>query len=374
MHNIMTEGKAKIKIAVSTKITRKMPVFYNPEMKLNRDISVLLLKSLKTNHLKIADPLAASGVRSIRFLTELNNSKISQVFINDASKVAVKNIKNNLKLNKLNGNKKIFVKKEEASIFLLKNKPFDYIDIDPFGTPVNFLDSAVKSLSRKGILAVTATDTAALSGTAPKACLRKYWADPLKNFLMHEFGLRIFIRRVQLAAASNDKALTPIYAYSKLHYMRVFFTCSWTAKDIDKVLKQHNFISYCNNCLTAEVITTFTNSNCDKCQNKKTAIAGPMWTQNLFDKKLATDIYKNNTDEGNNNFLKIISNEAKINSLGFYDTHVFSERLKITAPKLESVVSALKKQNFEASRTHLSGTGIRTNASYSAFAKLMKKL
>ncbi|MCU0373510.1 MAG: ATP-binding protein, partial [Ignavibacteria bacterium] len=41
---------------------------------------------------------------------------------------------------------------------------FDYIDIDPFGSPCPFLDAAIKRLSRGGILAVTATDTSALAG------------------------------------------------------------------------------------------------------------------------------------------------------------------------------------------------------------------
>ena len=43
---------------------------------------------------------------------------------------------------------------------ILHSKGFDYIDLDPFGSPNIFLDSAVKRLGRNGILAVTATDTA----------------------------------------------------------------------------------------------------------------------------------------------------------------------------------------------------------------------
>ena len=106
MNRLITEGQTKIKI-IPGKITRKLPVFYNPAMKLNRDISVLLLKSIKKNQLRIADPLAASGIRSIRFLLELTKSKVSKIYINDASSTATTNIKSNLRLNKLNKNKKI---------------------------------------------------------------------------------------------------------------------------------------------------------------------------------------------------------------------------------------------------------------------------
>ena len=68
---------------------------------------------------------------------------------------------------------------------------FDYIDVDPFGSPNPFLDAAIKRIARDGILAVTATDTAPLCGTYTNACRRKYWAVPLRNELMHEIGIRI---------------------------------------------------------------------------------------------------------------------------------------------------------------------------------------
>jgi len=121
------------------------------------------------------------------------------------------------------GNKKIIIKNQDANLFLLNSTGFDYIDIDPFGTPNPFLDSAVKRISRDGILAVTSTDTAALTGTYPKATLRKYWAYSKKDEMMHETGLRILIRKIQLIAAQYDKALVPIFSYFKDHYYRIFF-------------------------------------------------------------------------------------------------------------------------------------------------------
>ncbi len=369
MEKVITEGKAKIKVNESGRVTRKMPVFYNPAMKLNRDISVLLLKSIKGAELKIADPLAASGVRAIRFINELKSSKVSKVYVNDGSKAAAASIRSNLKLNKISA-RKATVSNEEANMFLLKNKHFDYIDIDPFGTPVTFLDSAVKGISRNGILAVTATDTAALSGTAPRACLRKYWSVPLKNYLMHEIGLRILARRVQLAAASHEKALFPVYSYSMLHYMRVFFRCNSKSGDVDNVLKSHQQISYCNDCLSLELPAK---ENCSNCKSRKMAVAGPLWTGDLWDAKLAGLICGNSKDEKNGSFLNILSEESKISALGFYDTHVFSSKFGIHAPKLESVISALRKRGFMAARTHFSGNGIRSDAPASVVAGYFSK-
>lgn len=182
MLNKIKENSCTIYAPVG-KISKKLPVFYNPEMKLNRDICILLLKSVPSE-LKIADILAGTGVRSIRLLKELPKSRIKTVDINDCNPEAEKLIKKNLKLNKIKG-KKAVVHCKDANDFLIESNGFNYIDIDPFGSPNPFLDNSIRRLARDGILAVTATDTSALAGSHPDSCKRKYWAMPLRNELMH---------------------------------------------------------------------------------------------------------------------------------------------------------------------------------------------
>ena len=303
---MISEGKARISAKKEEKISKKIPVFYNSDMKLNRDISIKVLDRDSQSNMRIADPLAGTGVRTVRFLLETKKTKIKEALANDISKTAAGNIKKNLKLNSCG--KKTAVFNQDACTFLLENKPFDYIDVDPFGTPTPFLDSASKALSKNGMLAVTATDTAALSGSAPKACLRKYWATPLKNHLMHETGLRILIRRVQLSGSAHGKALTPVYSYSKLHYMRVFFRSSPKVSEIDKMMSMHSTAGFCNSCFNL----TVREPDCKKCR-KPAQTAGEMWTGRLWDEKLALKISENSEDT----LLKTISEEAKINSLGF---------------------------------------------------------
>ena len=157
---IITEGLAKIRISSEKKISRKLEVFYNPVMKLNRDISIHLLNSVPDEEMQIADPLAGSGVRGIRFLKELKKNKIKNITFNDYK--TSNYIRENLELNKI---KNIEIYGKDANLFLHESTGFDYIDIDPFGTPNPFLDSSILRLSRKGILALTATDTSALSGS-----------------------------------------------------------------------------------------------------------------------------------------------------------------------------------------------------------------
>lgn len=241
MFKLIQEGKAKICVPKEERISRKLPVFYNPVMELNRTLSVLILRNIPNKGMQIADPLAGTGIRSIRFLKELPKNKIKFIYMNDHSKEAVRIIKKNLKLNKIKSKAVVFNK--DANLFILENKGFDYIDIDPFGTPNPFLDSAVKSLSRNSILAVTATDTAPLAGTFPAACRRKYWASPLLTHNMHETGIRILIRKVQLIAAQYEKALTPILSYYSEHYFRIFFRCEKGKSKVDEIIRQHGMFN-----------------------------------------------------------------------------------------------------------------------------------
>ncbi len=351
MHTIVNEGAIRLKISKAGKISSKMVVFYNPAMGLNRDISVLLLSSSGKSRMQIADPLAASGVRSIRFLKELNKNNIKKIYINDYNKNAIRLIKQNLALNNIKKGNFVITNKD-ASLFLLGSAGFDYIDIDPFGTPNPFLDAACKRISRGGILAVTATDTSVLCGTFPKACTRKYWALPKKGAVMHETGLRILIRKVQLVASQYGKALIPVFSYSKEHYMRVFFRNDKGKSIADKMLKMHG------------------------CFND----AGPMWLGNLWDKNLADKIYSNalknkilNKNSELVKFLKIVKCESKINTAGFYDLHDICKRNKIrNLQKKDAIISKIKKSGFKASETHFSGHGIRSSIQINQLVEILR--
>ena len=151
---IINEGLAKISIE---------GVFYNPKMKFCRDLDMILFKSLNSH--EYLDALAASGVRGIRAALEADYQPI----FNDWNKKAVEVIRKNLELNCINAE----VYNKDASS-LMRERKFYHIDIDPFGSPSEFIDSACFSALK--YLSVTATDTAALCGSATLSGLRKYSA------------------------------------------------------------------------------------------------------------------------------------------------------------------------------------------------------
>ena len=342
------EGSAEIYIPTEEKISRELPVFYNPVMKLNRDISILLLQQFPP--MNICDLLAGTGIRAIRMAKELKHKSITA---NDNNKKAFDLIKKNMSQNKVKFN----VHNEDANRFLLNSNGFDYIDVDPFGSSNHFLDAAVKRISRNGILAVTNTDTAALTGTYPKTCIRKYWALPKRDHMMHETGLRILIRKVQLIGMQYEKALIPVFSYYKDHYLRIFFKCIKGKKECDEIAKQHGMLND----------------------------AGPLWTGNLWDKNLANKIYSTiikkskgnrtniNKDYYDNEllkFLKIIKDESRINAAGFHDIHVAAKERKLKVlVKKEDLIMKIREKGNKAASTHFLGTGIRTDMDYKKFAK-----
>ena len=54
---MITESSAEIDVPTG-KISKQLDVFYNPVMKLNRDVSVLVLNSVSDKNMQIALPLA----------------------------------------------------------------------------------------------------------------------------------------------------------------------------------------------------------------------------------------------------------------------------------------------------------------------------
>ncbi|HII72648.1 TPA: tRNA (guanine(10)-N(2))-dimethyltransferase [Candidatus Woesearchaeota archaeon] len=349
MFQEITEGPARLKVPVGEKISADLPVFYNPVMKFNRDISVLLLKALDREGMQICDPLAGSGVRSIRFLLELPENMVRHITINDKDEESFGKIKENLGLNKISADgERVVLENRDANALLLSSTGYDYIDVDPFGTPNPFLDAACRRLARNGILAVTATDTSALSGTFINACKRKYWAVPRRDYLMHETGLRILIRKCQLIAAQYDKALVPIFSYSKDHYMRIFFRAEKGKEKVDNVIRQHGM-------------------------HEET---GPLWLGALWDAELVAKMYDLSLElkyDLDHNFLGIMKDEAKIDVFGFFDIHALCKKKGVECPRFETVFEGLKKQGYIVSRTHFSPYAIRTNAPQQAVLGMLGK-
>lgn len=347
---IVEEGGIKIEFPdYSGVVSKKMPVFFNPNKKIDRDISVEILKVLKPK--KVLDLLAGTGIRGLRIA---NIDGIKYVMLNDANKEAFKFMKKNLERNKVKA--KVEIKNFEANKLLYSlRERFDYIDIDPFGSPNKFLQGAILNLQRNGILAATSTDTAPLSGTYPKACLRKYGAISYRTEFFNELGIRILMKKVIEVGAQFDIALTPIFCHATRHYFRAYFKKDLGSNRCDKLMENIGKIFYCKKCLKR-----------GKCEHGSLEL-GPVWKGKLWNFELVEKVNKIN------DILKLIFQEYKILTIGYYTTDSLARVMKREEIKINKLIEKLREEGFLASRTHFSPKGIRTNAKINIIKNFLTK-
>lgn len=94
---------------------------------------------------------------------------------------------------------------------------YDAVDLDPYGSPTQLLDSAVQAVAEGGLLLVTATDMAVLCGNNGEACWGKYGSYPLHRPYCHEMALRILLAAIEVSCCwlcSRVLAARSVYAYS----------------------------------------------------------------------------------------------------------------------------------------------------------------
>ncbi len=347
------EGKARILVPKTEwkkgPNSAKVPVFYNPTMEMNRDVSVALLKAVRRKEMKVLDGLAASGIRGIRFALEIGEMEIT---LNDRNKKALKLMEKNADLNRVDV--KITGKNLNT---LLSDSSFDYIDIDPFGSPAEFLDCASRAIRNGGILAITATDTAALCGVYPKVCYRRYMAWPEHNWCMHEIGLRILIGSAVRIGGRNDISLKPLLAYSTDHYFRAYLMAEKGARKADAVLENVGMLEF------------------DDISWKNGGDIGPMWLGALFDEMVLSRMKTEDffgSKRRMEKFMDIWKEEWKMPPC-YHELSYLSSFLHISQPPIRHVIERLKSMGFEATRTHCSPTGIKTDASAEEVLETMRE-
>lgn len=371
------EGQVKIYIPIYSKVSSKAPVFYNPVMEFNRDLSVVALQVFQGKQredLKICDAFAGSGIRGIRYAKEI--SGVENVVINDLNPLAVKYAHDNILFNGLSN---IIVCKGDANILLRQCRgKFHVADIDPFGTPSPYIESAAISLKSGGLLCITATDTSALCGTYKKPCIRKYGSMPIKTEYCHEVGLRILAGFISRTLAKYKKFIKPVFSHSTEHYLRLYLEVGRGAGKTDDSVKNLGYIGHCDKCLyriALPGITPQIPSECPGC-GSVLKIGGPLWLGNLMDAgyvKKMLDLLPSMNIKNDKKALKLLERcyEESLGPVTFYDLHIICKVLKISSPPIYDVLEKLKKGGYFASRTHIKPTGIKTNAPLEELKKII---
>ncbi|MEA2003649.1 MAG: tRNA (guanine(10)-N(2))-dimethyltransferase [archaeon] len=368
--NKITEGKIDIEIPKGD-IKKKDAVFYNPKMQLNRDISIFAIKvfeKMAKRRITAADALASSGIRTLRIAKECNN--IEKVTINDMNPSAIKTAEDTAKVNEITNAE---FSTEDANVFLSKNKClFDYIDIDPFGSPIYFLDSCARAASGKSLIGITATDTAPLSGTYPKTCIRRYGAIPLKEDIKHEIGLRILIASIVRAFSRHDKSFVPVISYSKIHYFRIMGISTSSTHLAGKSAETIGYALYCKKCGNRKITKKQKDEKCDICGTEFTT-AGPLWTGPINSGIFLEKMIENNDLKNPEviSLLETLYKESAVLKL-FYDLHQICKKNHLEIPKRDDLFTELKKRGYKAEKTHHELTGFRSDISYDKLLDIIK--
>jgi tRNA (guanine26-N2/guanine27-N2)-dimethyltransferase len=353
------------------------PVFYNPRMELCRDISVAVAQVMagKLGKLLICDPLSGVGVRGIRYAKEVKD--VSEVVANDRSLPAYQLILHNIKLNRMEG--LVEARQGDANALLSENRGrFNFIDLDPFGSPAPFLEAACASIGRRGMLAITATDTAPLCGAGVRACLRRYGAQPLKTEYCRELGVRILTGFAQRVAGKHELALVPTLSHATQHYFRVYLWAERGTAKVDETLKKQGYVSHCFRCdrrftTTGAIPKLPATCSC----GGELSHAGPLWLGPLAEKELAENVVKDLERGSFRQVARELSLMTRcVEEAGgpptFYEINEIARREKCQPPKIAKVIEGLETKGYFASRTHFLETGFRTSAPIDEISETFK--
>jgi len=319
-------------------------VFFNDQMSFNRDVSVMLLASSPRVRTAL-DAMAATGVRAVRIANEARPDVL--MVANDKDVEACDYITANAELN---STANLEASNEDLRC-LLARRVFDYIDLDPFGTPVPFVPAVMQGLRRSGMAGITATDTAPLAGTYPKKCARRYGALSRRSPFGHEAGLRILIGHIAREAAKEDKGFETVLSYYADHYMRTFVRMKESGAEADRTLEKLGYIDY-------DPDTGYRSISPERTSARS---MGPLWLGPLHDHEVLNSM---NAGEGLHKvarcrkYLDLWRGELEVPF--FYDNDELASLSRTSPRPLETVLEALGACG-KVSRTHFSPTGIRTD-------------
>jgi tRNA (guanine26-N2/guanine27-N2)-dimethyltransferase len=341
-------------------------------MELNRDISVLAFQAYQhmvNREVSICEPLTSSGIRGVRFAAEIQGVK--KVVISDINEKAFKLAKHNVNLNRLQ--ESVTVQHKDANCLLschgAPRKRFDIIDLDPFGTAVPYLDSAIRAMRNKGLLAVTATDLAPLCGVHAKACVRKYGGKPLRTEYCHELAVRLLAGCTSAVAAKHDVGIRVVFSHSTAHYIRVYAQITYGAKKADEGVRSLGYILHCFNCLHRETAKNAFDKRVEKCPECGSRMdwAGPLWLGKIFDTQFCELMTQENMRTALRNSEKIAKllafakDEAEA-PVTYYVIDKISDKIGLPVPSMSVLLKQLRDKGFQAFPTHFNSRGVRTDA------------
>ena len=396
----VTEGRVTIKVEDArdgASAGTSDAVFYNPEMELNRDVTVAVLRAFADRHdetdrdwivesgddstttdesttdsesptgaesarddvgLSYLDAMTASGIRAARAAAA--GYRVTGADVDgDAVGLARRNLPDDAEVAHRDVNA------------LLHERRFDVVDVDPYGSPVPFADAAIRGTNE--LLAVTATDTAPLCGAHFPAGVRRYDTVPRNTEYHPEMGLRVLLSALVRTGARHDVALQPLTSHVSRHYARTYLTVDRSASRADDTLEELGYVHHCRHCLAREAVhgrfgtgDVSPPDDCPNCGADAVTTAGPLWLGSVADSDFTRAVRDRITDDMGTasrarDLLDRVASE--LDQPTHYDHHRLCEEWSRPASAMDDLIRQLRDAGFDASRAHYSGTAFKTTAS-----------
>jgi len=323
---------------------KKMAGFYNPMWQLDREIQIFFCKyAYKQGAKKFLDGMAATGIRGIRIKKELENV---QVDINDASKKSYEIILRNVRENGIEANVT-----NEKFCSLLNRKKYDYIDLDPYGSPAQYIPCIFEGTRKKTFISISATDVATLSGIFKKACIKRYAAIPLKIQGAKEIGLRILLGYIARIASTFDYSFKPFLSYHHAHYFRIYGLLEKGARKAERNIQAIGWFYWEDGW------------KCKEYENPpQKNFAGPLWIKGLHEEEFLR-LLENSENKKIKKLVEKFIEENEI-TLPYYESDKIAREMAAGQPRLKNLIERLRRRGWRAARTHFAGNAFKTNAGY----------
>lgn len=238
--------------------------------------------------------------------------------------------------------------------------PFDYIDVDPYGTALPYLDHALRFVKNRGTLGITATDLSTLTGSFPNRTARRYGSRIINGPHRHEKGIRLLMAECAKRAAAFDRAIFPMLSFWGGHYYRIFVRVENGAEKADSMLENVGTIN----------LARILGGSYQEIEE------GAMWKGALEDREILGRIQSLGKEYPHIlPLLDYLHNEDL--GLFFLELSDLGRFTKKDVPRTSKIVDLLKEMGYSAGRTHFSPTGVKADMdlkdAFDAVARYMNR-
>lgn len=348
-------------------------VFYNPRARLGRDLGVLAMRAEAERlerPLEVLELMAGAGLRTKRYLLE---APVQHIVVNDANYTSFEVLRAHV-----GDDPRVELHNELAQRllcrFYLEDRRFDWVDLDPFGTPAPYVPYLTGVVRWEGLLYITATDAPVLCGAQRGEALKSYDAVSAYGRECHEVGLRILIGFVQRRLIQANMHGQPLLSFFDGYCWRTLMRVFKGTRGFN--VEQMGFIAQMpDGEYRATMAGVPAPVNREYHPSTTVRWAGPLWLGPLHDHAFLSAMYRAAREDYFDTARRFLGKlNRELDELPIvYSLPVIADRLNRSVPSTREAVRFLRAQGYRASHVHHCGSAIRTDAPLKVILRLWER-